>query len=453
MPQHRRVRRLGAPGGGAETLAVIGEFARTPRFQGGGSSHVVPTRLDTALDAIRATVTDPERIRFAPGFTLDGAADPALVAEAVEAVEAVRTARHVVLFLGLPESHESEGYDRTDIDLPADQLALLDAVTAAAGAAGAEVAVVLSNGAPVRLTPWQDRVGAVLEGWLLGQAGGSALARLLFGLDNPSGRLAETIPLRLEDTPSHLHFPGADGKVHYGEGLYVGYRYYDTLELPVAHPFGHGLSYTTFGYDGLEVAPTGDNRYDVSFTVTNTGSRAGAEVAQLYVHERAPRLRRPEHELKGFAKVRLEPGESARLTIALDERAFAHWSVRDHRWRIEGGEFELRIGASSRDLRLRTVVGCPGDGHFPALTAESTLGEWLADPAGARIIGAAMQAMADSVGMPADDPLTAAMGGSLPIGRIPAFVDSVTPEDIDRLVAAHRELTSARATGARATGA
>ncbi|MFE7559808.1 glycoside hydrolase family 3 C-terminal domain-containing protein [Kitasatospora sp. NPDC057500] len=432
---------------GTGTLAVIGEFARTPRFQGGGSSHVVPTRLDTALDAIRATVTDPRRIRFAPGFTLDGAADPALVAEAVEAV---RGARHAVLFLGLPESYESEGYDRTDIDLPADQLALLDAVTAAAGAAGADVTVVLSNGAPVRLTPWQDRVGAVLEGWLLGQAGGTALARLLFGLDNPSGRLAETVPLRLEDNPSHLHFPGADGQVHYGEGLFVGYRYYDTLGLPVAHPFGHGLSYTTFGYDGLEVTATGDNRYDVSFTVTNTGTRAGAEVAQLYVHERAPRVRRPEHELKGFAKVHLEAGESTRVTIALDERSFAHWSVRDHRWRVEGGEFELRIGASSRDLRLRTTVDCAPDGHRPVLTAQSTVGDWTADPVGAQIIGAAMRAMADSVGIATDDPLTAAMGASLPVGRIPAFVDSVTPEDIDRLVAAHRDLTAAQDPAARA---
>ncbi|MBD0675168.1 glycoside hydrolase family 3 C-terminal domain-containing protein [Streptomyces sp. CBMA156] len=421
------------PGSG-ETVAVIGEFARTPRFQGGGSSHVVPTRLDSALDALRALADDPERIGFAPGFTLDGVPDPELVAEAVAAAGA---AGHVLLFLGLPESAESEGFDRTDLDLPAGQLALLDAVAAV----NSRVTVVLSNGAPVRLTPWQDRVGAVLEGWLLGQAGGSALARLLFGLDNPSGRLAETIPLRLEDNPSHLHFPGGDGQVEYGEGLYVGYRHYDSLGLPVAHPFGHGLSYTTFGYGDPEVTATGDNRFDVSFTVTNTGTRAGAEVAQLYVHERAPRLRRPEHELKGFAKVFLEPGESTRITITLDERSFAHWSVLDHRWRVDAGDFDLRIGASSRDVRLRTAVTCPGDGFHRPLTADSTLGEWLADPLGAQIIGAAMQEMAASVGIAEDSPLMS-MGAGLPVSRIPAFTSSITAADIARLVAVHRELSA-----------
>ncbi|MER5850494.1 glycoside hydrolase family 3 C-terminal domain-containing protein [Streptomyces sp. NPDC002012] len=412
-------------------LAVIGAFAETPRFQGGGSSHVVPSRVDNALEAIRAAVSDLARIRFAPGFTLDGVPDEQLVEQAVEAA---RGATQVLLFLGLPESAESEGFDRTDIFLPADQLALLNAVAEV----GASIVVVLSNGATVQMNPWQDKTAAVLEGWLLGQAGGSALADLLFGIANPSGRLTETVPLRLEDSPSHLHFPGGDGHVHHGEGLFVGYRSYDTLGRAVAYPFGHGLSFTAFSYSDLDVTETGPNRFAASFTVTNTGSRAGAEVAQLYVHQPVSRLRRPVQELKAFEKVFLEPGGSARVTLGLHERSFSYWSPRDGGWTVDPGEFELRIGASSRDVRLRARVRCDGTARPRRLTAESTIGEWLADPVGGPLLTAAMAADLDDSPVPVslDASEISAMAASLPLARVPSFLAGVTHEHISALVAA-----------------
>ncbi|MFD9601531.1 glycoside hydrolase family 3 C-terminal domain-containing protein [Streptomyces sp. NPDC059970] len=392
---------------------------------------LVPSRVDNALEAIRAAVSDPARIRFAPGFTLDGVPDEQLVEQAVEAA---RGATQVLLFLGLPESAESEGFDRTDIFLPADQLALLNAVAEV----GASIVVVLSNGATVQMNPWQDKTAAVLEGWLLGQAGGSALADLLFGIANPSGRLTETVPLRLEDSPSHLHFPGGDGHVHHGEGLFVGYRSYDTLGRAVAYPFGHGLSFTAFSYSDLDVTETGPNRFAASFTVTNTGSRAGAEVAQLYVHQPVSRLRRPVQELKAFEKVFLEPGGSARVTLGLHERSFSYWSPRDGGWTVDPGEFELRIGASSRDVRLRARVRCDGTARPRRLTAESTIGEWLADPVGGPLLTAAMAADLDDSPVPVslDASEISAMAASLPLARVPSFLAGVTHEHISALVAA-----------------
>jgi beta-glucosidase len=253
---------------GTEVLAVIGELARTPRYQGAGSSQVVPTRLDAALEAIRALAGE-ERVRFAPGYTLDGPVDPAL---ADEAVAAAREAGTVLLFLGLPPSAESEGFDRPDIALPPEQLALLRAVRAV----NERVVVVLAHGGLVSVAGWEDQSAAVLDGWLGGQAGGSAMADLLFGRANPSGRLTETVPLRLEDTPSWLFFPGGEQHVRYGEGIYVGYRYHQTLGAPVAHPFGFGLSYTTFALTALVVRRTGPNAAEVSATVTNTGPVAGS---------------------------------------------------------------------------------------------------------------------------------------------------------------------------------
>jgi beta-glucosidase len=432
------------------TLAVIGEFARSPRYQGGGSSHVAPTRVDNALDAIRALAADPARVEFAPGFTLDGSPGQAqrwaqgrgqgrdqnrdLVAEAVELAGRAET---VLLFLGLPEQAESEGADRTHLGLPADQLALFDAVAAANG----RIVVVLSNGSAVALEPWRDKAAAILEGWLLGQAGGGATARLLFGAANPSGKLTESLPLRLEDTPSHLHFPGGEGLVSYGEGIYVGYRYYDTLDVPVAYPFGHGLSYTTFEYSALLLTRTGPSTFEASFTVTNTGPVAGAEIAQLYVSDLDSSLDRPVHELKSFAKVQLEPGESATVTLALDERAFAYWSPRRRRWTVEPGEFEIQVGASSRDIRLRRTVHLDADGHRPELTRDATLGEWLAQPAGSVLReDIAARGYAQMVGLDAKGSGNLhAMAAALPLGRLPSFMPGVTSEHVDLLILAAQD--------------
>jgi beta-glucosidase len=271
------------------SIAVIGELARTPRYQGAGSSLVLPTRLDAALTEIeRAAGANP--VSFAAGYPIEESGDAgALLAEAVVAAQGADT---VLLFVGLPPSAEEEGFDRQHIDLPADQLALIEAVAAY----NDRVVVVLSNGSAVALDGWQDRVPAILEGWLLGQAGGGAIADLLFGSAAPSGRLTETIPRRLADTPAYLNFPGEQGSVRYGEGLFVGYRYYDAKQLEVSYPFGHGLGYTTFDYTDLRTAVTGagdELAVTVTVTVTNTGSRDGKEVVQVYVGQPGSYLQRP----------------------------------------------------------------------------------------------------------------------------------------------------------------
>ncbi len=361
-----------------QRVAVIGEFARTPRYQGGGSSRVSPARLHNALDELRAAL-GPEGVDFAPGFQLSGVPEPAL---AGAAIRLAARSDVVVLFLGLPDSAESEGADRTSLSLPAVQTELLGSLATC----GVPVVVVLSNGGVVDVASWQHQTAALLEAWLPGQAGGCAIADVLTGRVSPSGRLTETIPLRLVDTPSYLHFPGTNGVSVYGESSYVGYRYYDTLGVPVAYPFGYGLSYTTFSYSELVVTGTGRNAWIVEFTVTNTGSRPGADVPQIYVAVSEPYPTRPVHELRAFTKVFLAAGESRRVRVTLAERDFATWDVGRHRWSVAPGDYAIQVGASSRDIRLQTVVTSAGDGWRRALSETSTVGEWLADPAGRELL-------------------------------------------------------------------
>ncbi len=249
------------------------------------------------------------------------------------------------------------------------------------------VVVVLANGSVVRTSTWEDSVGAVLECWLGGQAAGGAVADLLTGAVNPSGKLAETIPVRLEDNPSYLNFPGDSQLVRYGEGLFIGYRAYDALGLAVSHPFGFGLSYTSFDVAAPDVSVSGsveggDLLVDVTCQVTNTGSRAGAEVVQVYVTDSDSSVTRPDRELKGFARVELEPGASGELRIELDTRAFSYWSTVLGRWVVEAGEFVLHVGTSSRDLPHAHALHLDAPSIAPPLTRDSTLHEWLADPSG-----------------------------------------------------------------------
>ena len=352
------------PLGTAQAIGVIGEFARTPRFQGAGSSQVNPTRVDSALDAISAIAP----VEFAPGYCLDPKVDPAaLIAEAVAVAERSAT---VLLFVGLPAGDESEGYDRTHLELPAAHTRLIAAVAAA----NPRAVVILTNGGVVSLEPWHDSVPAIVEAWLLGQAGGSALADVVFGNVAPSGRLAESIPFRLQDTPSYLNFPGENDVVRYGEGVFVGYRYYETVELPVRYPFGHGLTYSSFGYSDLDVS-----RRRVSVTVTNTGDRAGREVAQLYVSAPTGDVAVPRRELRGFEKVALEPGESIRVVFELDDRAYSHWDVTTHAWRITGGGYTVAVGRSAHDIELSAVLELPRP--RPALLSlDSRVAEFLSHP-------------------------------------------------------------------------
>ena len=374
---------LDVPAGG--TVAVIGEFARTPRFQGAGSSQVNPTRVDVALDELRAALSPEVEVTFDAGFGIDSTEDDARLAD--EAVARAEAADVAVVFLGLPASDESEGFDRPHMDLPASQLAVLQRVVAVKD----RVVVVLSNGSAVLTSPWETQASAILECWLSGQAAGGAVADLLVGAANPSGRLAETIPVRLQDGTAYLNFPGDSGHVRYGEGVFVGYRGHDALAQPVSYPFGHGLSYTSFGYDDLAVDVTGahatrDLRVRVSCSVTNTGHRAGKEVAQLYVHDFEASVARPPRELRGFAKLDLAPGETGTATFELDARDLSFWSPTAHGWVLEAGEFGFDVGASSRDIRVSTAAYVDAPRVAAPLGAMSSLEEWLADPRGAETL-------------------------------------------------------------------
>jgi beta-glucosidase len=368
-----------------DTIAVIGEFARTPRYQGAGSSQVNPTQVDIPLEELRAGVPEGVEVAFAAGYRLDTSDhDQELAAEAVALAG---QAEVVVAFLGLPAAAESEGFDRDHMDLPANQTALV----ARLADANPKLAVVLANGSAVRLSDWDQHAKAVLECWLPGQAAGGATADLLLGVANPSGRLAETLPLRLEDTPSYLNFPGEAGHVRYGEGIFVGYRGYDQLDRQVSYPFGHGLSYTSFDYADLTTNLTGrhqdgDLMVDVACRVTNTGDRRGREVVQLYVGDPQASVARPVRELKAFTKLDLEPGQSTTVSFALTARDLSYWSTRHHDWVLEGGEFELAVGASSRDLRLTTTIDIDAPPPPATLDAMATLQEWLADPTGAALL-------------------------------------------------------------------
>jgi beta-glucosidase len=358
-------------------VAIIGEFARTPRYQGAGSSQVNPTRLENALDSLRADLAGRREVLFARGFEIEAdQADPQLFAEAVKAASDAEVA---VVFLGLPPSYESEGWDREHMDLPALQIDLLEQVAAV----NANVVVVLSNGSAVVTSGWDQRARAVLEGWLLGQAGGRGLADVLLGRVSPSGRLAETVPRKLADNPALGNFPGEHSVARYGEGLLIGYRWYDAHQLEVSYPFGHGLSYTTFDYSDLRLDLLADGpepRVELSVTVTNTGSRTGAEVVQVYVADPLASVYRPVQELRGFRKVRLEPGASERVSVGLGQRAFAYWHTARGEWVVEGGAFEIRVGSSSRDIRLTEAITVAGGDVAAPLAVSSTYAEFLAVP-------------------------------------------------------------------------
>jgi beta-glucosidase len=397
-----------------QTVAVFGETARTPRYQGGGSSQITPTRLDDALTAI--TSSAPGKVSFHT--------DPAAAARADVAI----------VFAGTDQ--ETEGADRESLDLPGEQLDLIAAVAAA----NPRTVVVLSNGAVVATSPWDSAVPALVEGWLLGQAGGSAVADVLYGRVNPSGRLAETIPLRLADHPSYLDFPGEAGHVRYGEGIHVGYRGFDARRQEVAYPFGFGLSYTTFAF-GEATATAGDG-IDITLPVTNTGARDGREVVQAYVSLPGSRVRRAPRELKAFANVPIAAGATETVTLHIDRSELAYWDVRLGRWVVEAGAYTLEIGASSRDIRTKLTVEVPGDQARYPLSPDSTLGEWLSDPRGAELLMDVFAKMAAEggggmAGALTLDPAMMQMAVSFPLARMAMFPGSpFTPEALADLAEA-----------------
>ncbi len=350
-------------------VLFVGEFAERPRFQGGGSSHINAWKAEGAL-------AFADGVRYVRGFGTDGEGTQE---EFSETLAAAKEAKIVVVFAGLPDRYESEGYDRTHIKLSEAENVLIDALCEA----GHKVVVVLHNGSPVEM-PWIGKVNAVLEMYLAGEGAGEAAVRLLTGAANPSGKLAESFPLRLEDTPSYLNFPGDRERVRYAEDVFVGYRYYDSKKEEVLFPFGHGLSYTTFEYSDLKLS-SGEwregERLKVTLTVTNTGKRAGKEIVELYISDQSGEAVRPVHELKGFEKVALQPGESKQVTFELGDCAFAFFDERTHDWRVPNGKFVLEVGASSRDIRLAAEISVHGKAAVFRVDGDTTVEQLFSHPA------------------------------------------------------------------------
>lgn len=341
-----------------KNIVFIGEFAETPRFQGGGSSHINAFKVTGALKAAQNITS----VTYAQGYRSQK--DITDIKLLQEAVEAAKNADAAVIFAGLPDNFESEGYDRKHLRLPDCQNTLISEIAKVQK----NTAVVLHNGAPVEM-PWADSVNAILEAYLGGQAVGQAEADILFGITNPSGKLAETIPYKLSDNPSYLNFPGDGEKVEYREGIFVGYRYYDTKEMAVRYPFGHGLSYTAFEYSDMKLSHKKIKDTDtltVSLKVKNTGDRAGKEIIQLYVSDKATPSGRPSKELKNFIKTELMPNEEKTVEMTLDKRAFAWYNPKIHDWYVTTGNYEIIAAASSDDVRLKQTVYVEGTAS-PAL--------------------------------------------------------------------------------------
>ena len=354
-------------------IAFIGKFAEAPRFQGGGSSHINSFKITGALEAAKEVA----QVTYAQGYDIkEDVIDQDMLNQAVETAKEADVA---VIFAGLPDAFESEGYDRSHMRMPQCQNTLISEIAKVQE----NVVVVLHNGSPVEM-PWADEVKGILEAYLGGQAVGQAEVDVLFGKVNPCGKLAETIPYKLADNPSYLNFPGDGQTVAYKEGVFVGYRYYDTKEMPVRYPFGYGLSYTTFEYSDLQLSADRIKDTDtlkVTLKVKNTGDRAGKEIVQLYVADKTGAASRPVKELKNFVKVELQPQEEKTVEMELDKRSFAWYNTQIHDWYAASGEYEILAAASSRDIRLKKTVYVESTTELPIhVHMNTTIGELLENP-------------------------------------------------------------------------
>lgn len=420
-----------------DEVAFIGEFAAKPRFQGGGSSHINAFRTTSAVEAAQGLP-----VTYVQGYS--AARDMATDEMIAEAVQAAKAAKVAVVFAGLPDAYESEGYDRAHMAMPACQNRLIEAVAGA----NPNTVVVLHNGSPVEM-PWLGKVKAVLEAYLGGQAVGIAAVRLLYGDANPCGHLAETFPVKLSDNPSYLYYGGEGNEADYREGVFVGYRYYDKKEMPVLFPFGFGLSYTTFACSNLRLSGakiTDQETLTATVTVTNTGSRAGKTVVQLYVGDRESTVLRPIRELKGFEKVELQPGESRDVTFTLDKRAFAYWNAAIHDWHVETGAFTIEVGQSSRDIEVSGEVTVESTVALPRhYTADSIFMDVMADPKAKEALGPMLasiqKAFAPSAdaGDAAQEAISADMGLAMmrymPLRGLVSFSpDKVTDDTLKQLL-------------------
>jgi beta-glucosidase len=369
-------------------IAIIGAFARLPRYQGSGSSQVNPTKVSNAYDELVKIAGNDQKFVYAVGYNSEGEVTERLLDEARKA--AVR-AEVAIVFAGLPDSYESEGFDRASLDMPLGHKQLIEAVASVQPS----VAVVLMNGSAVTM-PWADRVKAIVEAWLGGQAGGGAIADVLTGAVNPSGKLAETFPNSIYDTPTFPHFPARNRHANYGEGIFIGYRHYDAKNLQPLFPFGFGLSYTTFAYTGIKASTSSIKDSDdltVEVSVKNTGPVAGKEVIQLYLREQHPLVLRPEKELRAFQKVALSPGEEKTVTFRLSKRDFAYYDTAVRRWSVRSGDFDILAGGSSRDLPLKATVAVQAtDIRYPQLTRTSMLKDFQNHPKGRAFYGELLEA-------------------------------------------------------------
>lgn len=420
-----------------DAVAFIGEFAKKPRYQGGGSSHIHSFKTTGALEAAEGM-----KVSYAQGY--DVKSDTATDAIIAEAVAAAKSAKVAVVFAGLPDSYESEGYDRSHMRMPDCQVKLIEAVADA----NPNTVVVLHNGSPVEM-PWLPKVKAVLEAYLGGQAVGLATVRVLYGDANPSGHLAETFPVKLSDNPSYLFYGGELRGTEYREGVFVGYRYYDKKQMDVLFPFGHGLSYTSFEYSDLRLSADKIKDTDtltVTVTVKNTGDRAGKAVAQLYVGDVEGDVIRPIRELKGFEKVALRPGESKDVSFTLDKRAFAYWNNDIHDWHVESGDFTVEVGASSRDLPLKAVVNVESTVKLPVrYDADSIFMDIMKDPKAVKAMKPLLDLMsatfrpAEDDGSAASEAITEdmnmAMMNYMPLRGILSFGNGQLPDGfLDKII-------------------
>ncbi len=420
--------------------AFIGKYAAKPRYQGGGSSHINSFKVESAWE----TVKDNGSVIYAQGYDdREDVTDEELL---TEAIKAAKQAEAAVIFAGLPDNFESEGYDRKHLRMPECQNRLIEEISAVQP----NTIVILHNGAPVEM-PWIDKVKAVLEVYLGGQAVGSAAVNILYGKTNPSGRLPETFPLRLEDTPCYLFYGGENDRSEYREGVFVGYRYYTSKDMPVLFPFGYGLSYTDFTYTNLQIshAKIQDNEtLTVKVDVTNTGNCKGKEVIQLYISAKEGQVIRPVRELRAFKKISLNPGETKNVVLELDGRAFSYWNTEIHDWYMEPGSYKIQIGKSAQEILLEKEVQVITERKLPrSYTLNSTLGEVMKDERGQRLLGEVLGYTAgkaegmDAITAKSEDgsqmmnqEMLEAMMGGMPLRQMMSFIPGIKKENLTELI-------------------
>jgi beta-glucosidase len=422
-------------------IAFIGEFAKKPRYQGGGSSHINSFKVTSAMESL--SKLGFEYVTYEQGYQTQK--DETIEELKQEAVRAAKDAEVAVIFAGLPDNFESEGYDRKHMHLPNCQNELIEEICDIQP----NTIVVLHNGSPVEM-PWIHKVKGLVEAYLGGQAIGEAVVNVLYGKVNPSGRLPETFPVRLEDNPSYLFFQGESDVVEYREGVFVGYRYYESKKAEVQFPFGYGLSYTQFAYSNMNVDKNSINDTEtikVSVDVTNTGTVTGKEVVQLYVSPALGNILRPVIELRGFEKIQLEPNETKTVTFTLDKRSFAYWNTAIHDWHVLSGKYTIHIGKSVRELVLSSSVTIESTTVIPVrYDFNSTLGDIMKNPRGKAILEAAQAQMfagtqakemeetaQDSSGAINDEMMQATME-AMPLRQMLSFIPGMKREMLQQLI-------------------